>query len=45
VIDSFLQELHPWNLTEFQDFFQVSGLFSAIFAAVGLKLGLLLCNQ
>jgi hypothetical protein len=34
-----------WNLAEFQIFFQFSGHFFAIFAAKGLKVGLLLCNQ
>jgi hypothetical protein len=44
VIDSFLQELCPWNLAKFQ-IFQFFGLFFAIFAAIGLKLGVLLCSQ
>jgi hypothetical protein len=42
VIDSFLQELRPWNLEEFKKF-SVFQTFCAIFAAIGLKLGLLLC--
>jgi hypothetical protein len=40
MIDSFLQELHRWNLEEFKNFL-VFGLLFAIFAAVVLKLGLL----
>jgi hypothetical protein len=44
VIDSFLQELCPWNLAEFQ-IFSVFRTFFAIFAGIGLKIGVLLFSQ
>jgi hypothetical protein len=45
LIDSFLQELCPWNLAEFQNFFSFPDFFWAIFVAIGLKLNVLLCSQ
>jgi hypothetical protein len=35
----------PLELSKISDFFQLSGLFFAIFAAIGMKLGVLLCSQ
>jgi hypothetical protein len=35
----------PLELSKISDFFQFSGLFFAIFAAIGMKLGVLLCSQ
>jgi hypothetical protein len=52
LIDSFLQELRPWNLAEFKLVFVFCFFFSrfldfffAIFAAIGLNLGVMLFNQ
>jgi hypothetical protein len=39
VIESFLQELYPWNLEEFKKFSVMRTFFLAIFAAIGLNLG------
>jgi predicted Rdx family selenoprotein len=44
VIDSFLQELCPLNLKEFENF-SVFRTFFAIFANIRLKLGLLFCSN
>jgi hypothetical protein len=44
VIDFFPQKLRPLNLEQFKNF-AFSRLFIAIFAAVGLKLGLLFCGK
>jgi hypothetical protein len=44
VIDSFLQELRPLTLEEFKNF-SVFRTFFAIFAVIGLKLGLLLISS
>jgi hypothetical protein len=35
----------PLELKRFSDFSKFSGLFFTIFAAIGLKLGVLLCSQ
>jgi hypothetical protein len=45
MIDSFLHELCHLNLEEFLRDFQFSGLFFAIFAAVALKLVLLIFSK
>jgi uncharacterized membrane protein len=45
VIDSFLQELRPWNLEEFKKKFSFPDFFFFIFVAIGLKLGLLFCSK
>jgi hypothetical protein len=44
VLDSFEQELCSWNLEEFKNF-SVFQIFFAIFAAIAMKLGLLLCSK
>jgi hypothetical protein len=45
VIDSFLKELCTLNLRRILRIFHFSGLFFAIFAAVALKLALLLLSK
>jgi hypothetical protein len=45
VFDSFLQELCPLNLEEFQEFFSFPDFFFAISGDIALKLGLLLCSK
>jgi hypothetical protein len=45
VIGSFLQELCPLNLEEFLKIFSFPDFFFSIFAAIALKLGLLLCSK
>ena len=45
LINSFLQELCPWNLNRISDFFSFPDVFFTIFADIGLKLGVLLCSQ
>jgi hypothetical protein len=45
VTDSFLQELHPLNLEELKKKISLFWIFVvAIFAALELKLGLLICG-